>query len=43
MPLVSMVEAPVGSVFLKLIGPEDTVDANRLAYVEFVKGLKPTQ
>ena len=41
--LVSMVEAPVGSVFLKLIGPEDTVDANRQAYVEFVKGLKPTQ
>ncbi len=41
--LVSMVQAPVGSVFLKLIGPDDTVDANRQAYVDFVKGLKQTQ
>ncbi|MEE2720132.1 MAG: hypothetical protein VX727_10145 [Planctomycetota bacterium] len=41
--LVSMVQAPVGSVFLKLLGPEGTVDANRQAYMDFVKGLKPTQ
>ena len=40
--MVSMVQAPVGSVFLKLIGPDATVDANRTAYLEFVKGLKRT-
>ncbi len=39
--LVAMVQAPAGSVFLKLIGPDGTVDANRQAYMEFVKGLKP--
>ena len=39
--LVAMVQAPAGSVYLKLIGPDGTVEANRQAYMQFVKGLKP--
>ena len=39
--LVSMIQAPAGSVFIKLLGPDDTVLANRDAYMEFIRGLKP--
>lgn len=39
--LVSMVQAPAGSVFVKLLGPDDTVLANKDAYIEFIQGLKP--
>jgi len=41
--LVSMVQAPAGSVFIKLLGPDDTVLASKDAYMEFIRGLKPTK
>ena len=37
--LVAMVEAPVGSVFIKLLGPTETIDQNRDAYMALVEGL----
>ncbi len=38
--LVAMVDAPVGSVFIRLLGPRDTVDQHRAAYMELIEGLR---
>ena len=40
--LVAMVESAHGSVFIKLLGPSDTVSATRTAFMDMIKGLKPT-
>lgn len=40
--LVAMVESKHGSVFIKLLGPTDTVSATRDAFMDMIMGLKPT-
>ncbi|MDG2477941.1 MAG: hypothetical protein P8M32_08615 [Phycisphaerales bacterium] len=40
--LVAMVESQHGSVFIKLLGPTDTVSATRAAFMTMIEGLKPT-
>ena len=41
--LVAMVESPEGSVFMKMLGSTQTVDAARPAFMAMVKGLRPTK
>jgi hypothetical protein len=38
--LVSIVQAPVGSVFIKMLGPNETVLEHQDAYVAMIKGLE---
>lgn len=38
--IVCMVKAPAGSVFIKLIGPDETVVINRPQYMELIRGLE---
>ncbi|MDP6986764.1 MAG: hypothetical protein QGG74_01850 [Phycisphaerales bacterium] len=40
--LVAMVTSPHGSVFIKLLGPTDTVSMTRTAFMDMIEGLKPT-
>jgi hypothetical protein len=40
--LAAIVEAPVGNVFLRLVGPSDVVEANRDAFNAMVDGLHKT-
>jgi len=39
--LVAMIESPHGSVFIKLLGPQDTVDLARDDFLSMVQGLAP--
>lgn len=41
--IVAMVQAPAGSVFIKLLGPDDTVLVNREAFIDFIRGLKESR
>lgn len=41
--LVAMVESPHGSVFIKLLGPTDTVSATRAGFMTMINGLKPAE
>ena len=39
--LAAIVETPNGTMFIQLFGPIATVNAQREALTQFVKGLKP--
>lgn len=39
--LSAIVDTPFGQIFIRLVGPEKTVEANREGYMSFLKGLKP--
>ena len=39
--LSAIVDAPSGRIFIRLVGQEQTVEANRESYMAFLKGLKP--
>lgn len=39
--LSAIVDTPSGRIFIRLVGPEKTVEANREGYMAFLKGLKP--
>jgi hypothetical protein len=41
--LVAMVESPKGSIFMKMLGSSQTVDAARPAFMTMIKGLRPTK
>ena len=38
--LMAVIDAPVGTVFIKLLGPDDTVEANRAHYMSMITGMK---
>lgn len=38
--LMAVVEAPAGTVFIKMIGPDDTVEAHREGYMDYIKSLR---
>jgi hypothetical protein len=40
--LVAMIESSHGSVFIKLLGPTDTVSITRSAFMDMINGLKST-
>ena len=39
--LSAIVDTTTGRIFIRLVGPEKTVEANRESYMDFLKGLKP--
>ena len=39
--LTAIVDTTTGRIFIRLVGPEKTVEANRERYMDFLKGLKP--
>lgn len=39
--LTSIIGAPIGNVFIRLVGPVETVEANREAYMAMINGLLP--
>ena len=41
--LMSMVTAPAGTVFIKLLGPDATVEVHRDAYMKMILGLERTE
>ena len=41
--LVAMVESPKGSIFIKMLGSTQTVNAARPAFMAMVEGLRPTK
>tara|TARA_B100001059_G_scaffold190866_1_gene193907 strand:+ start:1165 stop:1812 length:648 start_codon:yes stop_codon:yes gene_type:complete len=41
--VVAMVQAPAGSIFIKMLGPDDTVLVNRDDFMDFIRGLAPTR
>lgn len=41
--LVAMVESERGSIFIKLLGPAQTVDAARASWTAMVEGLRPVK
>ncbi len=40
--LSPIIEAPVGRVFIRLVGPKATVEANREAFMAMINGLQPS-
>ena len=38
--LMAIVDAPVGTIFIKLLGPDETVEANRSNYMSMITGMK---
>ena len=41
--LAAVVDAPAGTVFIKMLGPDGTVDTHRDGYTRFIKSLRRTQ
>ena len=41
--LAAVLDAPAGTVFIKMLGPDVTVDAHREGYTSFIKSLRRTQ
>jgi hypothetical protein len=41
--LAAIVEAPAGRIFIRFAGPRDTVEADREAFMQMVKGLRPAE
>ncbi len=40
--ITAIIDAPIGMVFIRLVGPAQTVEANREAYMAMLNGLKPS-
>lgn len=38
--LMAIVDAPVGTIFIKLLGPDETVEASRNDYMSMITGMK---